>query len=408
MLRGKNVRILLQPIFEMKMKLQRYLTDKIISDLKEKMVFIGGARQVGKTTLSKELIAEEFDNTSYYNWDYQPDRKKIASQELPGENSLLIFDEIHKYRNWKNLVKGIYDKEKEKYKIIVTGSARLNIYRKGGDSLQGRYHYYTLHPFSLAELENIVNEFNPFEELNFENVKSNDNLENLIKYGGFPEPLTKQSERTLRRWHNEKNERLFREDIRDMENIRDINSMKLLGDLLSGKVASPLSINSIRNDLEVSHRALTSWLNILESFYYHFRIYPYNSKKVRSIKKEPKLYLTDWSEVENEGARFENLIASHLVKFTTYLKEYEGYKCDLNYLKNVDKKEVDFLITIDNKPWFAVEAKLSETSPTSNALYYKEKLNIPFVYQVVNKPEIDVVKKSIRILTADKFLSGLV
>ncbi|MGD8782411.1 MAG: AAA family ATPase [Ignavibacteria bacterium] len=221
------------------MRLQRYLTKKIISDLKDKMVFIGGARQIGKTTISKELIAEKLGNTSYYNWDYQPDRKKITSQELPGEKCLLIFDEIHKYRNWKNLVKGIYDKQKEKYKIIITGSARLNIYRKGGDSLQGRYHYYTLYPFSLAELENIENEFKPFKELNFRSIKQNDNLKTLYKYGGFPEPLIKQSERTLRRWHNEKLERLFREDIRDIENIRDISSMKILGDLLPGKVASP-------------------------------------------------------------------------------------------------------------------------------------------------------------------------
>ncbi|MCZ7610810.1 MAG: AAA family ATPase [Ignavibacterium sp.] len=294
------------------MNKKRYLTKNILEDLKDKMVFLGGARQVGKTTLAKELIAENFNSSNYYNWDYQPDRKKINSGELPGEGGLLIYDEIHKFKKWKNLIKGIYDKHKNEYKILVTGSARLNIYRKSGDSLQGRYHYYTLHPFSLAELENIQSNAKPFEEIWFNSKNFQSTLETLFTFGGFPEPLIAQDARVLRRWHNEKLERLFREDIRDVEDIRDINTMKLLGDILPSKASSPLSINNLREDLEVSHRALTSWLNILESFYYSFRIYPYTSKIIRSIKKEPKIYLNDWSEVENEGTRFENLIALHI------------------------------------------------------------------------------------------------
>jgi predicted AAA+ superfamily ATPase len=390
------------------MQKERYLTKSIISDLNEKMVFIGGARQVGKTTLAKEIIARSFPSSTYYNWDYQPDRKKITSLELPGESGLLIFDEIHKYKKWKNLVKGIYDTSKEKYKILVTGSARLNIYRKSGDSLQGRYHYYTLHPFSLAELDLVQNKLNPFEELKFHSQFSRENFDALFKFGGFPEPLIAQSERTLRRWHNEKLERLFREDIRDLENIRDINSMKLLGDLLPSKVASQLSLNAIKENLEISHRAVTSWLNILESFYYHFRIYPYTSKAIRSIKKEPKLFLIDWSEVGNESARFENLIASHLLKLTNYLLEQEGFNIRLNYLRNVDKKEVDFLVVVDNKPWFAVEVKLSETSPSKNLNYFKERLHIPFVYQVVKQSDVDIIRDDARIISADKFLNGLI
>ncbi len=390
------------------MNIQRYLTVNILADLKEKMVFLGGARQVGKTTLAKEIVAKKVDNSAYFNWDYKPDRKKIMAYEFPGENSLLIFDEIHKYKKWKNLVKGIYDTNKNKYSIIVTGSARLNIYRKSGDSLQGRYHYYTLHPFSLAELEKLNNKFTPLNELTFSQKKYSTTFESLYKFGGFPEPLTRQSERNLRRWHNEKLERLFREDIRDIENIRDISNLKLLGDLLPSKVASRLSINSIREDLEVSHRAITSWLNILESFYYHFRIYPFNSRIIRSIKKEPKLYLFDWSEVEDEGARFENLVASHLLKFVNYLKEYEGYNINLFYLRNVDKKEVDFLITKDDKMWFAVEVKLSNTSLSKHILYFKEKLGIPFTYQVVKNSGIDEMKNGVRVISAEKFLSGLV
>ncbi len=386
----------------------RYLTNTIKDDLNDKMVFLGGARQVGKTTLARNIIAKDVQNSTYYNWDYQPDRKRLLSGELPGEDGLLIFDEIHKYRKWKTLVKGIYDIHKNKYKILVTGSARLNIYRKSGDSLQGRYHYYTLHPFSLAELENISNQWQPFEEIPFRNQNYNEVVDTLLKYGGFPETFLAQDERILRRWHNEKLERLFREDIRDVENIRDISSMKILGDLLPSKAGGQLSINSLREDLEVSHRAVTSWLNILESFYYHFRIYPYTAKSIRSIKKEPKIYLIDWSEVKSEGARFENLIGSHLLKFVNYLFQRDGYKTDLHYLRNVDKKEVDFLVTVDNKPWFAVEVKLSETSPSDNLIYFMERLKIPFNFQVVNQKGIDIIKDNVRVISVDKFLSGLI
>ena len=386
----------------------RYLTNAIKDDLNDKMVFIAGARQVGKTTLAKEIIAADIQNSSYFNWDYQPDRKRLLSGELPGENGLLIFDEIHKYKKWKTLVKGIYDIHKHRYKILVTGSARLNIYRKGGDSLQGRYHYYTLHPFSLAEVENISNHLQPFEEIQFKNQNYSELVNTLLKYGGFPETFLAQDERVLRRWHNEKLERLFREDIRDVENIRDISSMKVLGDLLPSKAGSQLSINSLREDLEVSHRAVTSWLNILESFYYHFRIYPYTAKSIRSIKKEPKIYLIDWSELKNEGARFENFIGAHLLKFVNFLFEKDGYKTDLRYLRNVDKKEVDFLVTVDNKPWFAVEVKLSETSPSDNLIYFMERLKIPFNFQVVNQKGIDIMRDNVRVISVDKFLSGLI
>lgn len=389
------------------MEIKRYLTESILEDLNKKMVFIGGARQVGKTTLAKKILAENFEVSKYYNWDLSSDRKKLKKLEFPGEDAFLIFDELHKYKTWKSFIKGIYDSYKTKYKIVVTGSARLNIYRKGGDSLQGRYHYYTLHPFSLSELAGNNNKIVPMQELIFNKKSLYKELEILYKFGGFPEPLISQNEKTLRRWHIEKLERLFREDIRDIENIRDMGNMKLLGDMLPSKAAGIISINSLREDLEVSHRAVTNWLNILEQFYYHFRIQPFASTKYRSLKKDSKIYLTDWSEIENEGARFENLIASHLLKTISFLKESEGYNLNLNYLRNTEKKEVDFLITNNNKPWFAVEVKLNETNPSPNLFYFREKLKIPFVYQVVLKKDIDINKENIRIISADKFLSAL-
>jgi predicted AAA+ superfamily ATPase len=386
----------------------RYLTGYVVEDLAEKMVFIGGPRQVGKTTLAANIISQYFKNSAYFSWDNKQDRRKIMNSDWPGNADLLILDEIHKYRKWKNLVKGEYDKLKEKYKFLVTGSARLDVYRKGGDSLQGRYHYYRMHPFSMAELLNKNNRFEIGNDLSIENEEHNKELEILFQFGGFPEPLIKQNKRILRRWHNEKVERLFREDIHDMEQIRDLDSMKLLSDMLPEKVGSLLSINAIREDLEVSHRAVTNWLNILEKLYYHFRLFPYTGKFSRSLKKEPKLFLWDWSEVNDPGARFENMIASHLLKWVHFLYDYEGYRAELYFLRNIDKKEVDFFVTADKKPWLAVEVKLSDTTVSPALYYFKERLNIPYLFQVVNLPGIDRLINGIRVISASRFLPALV
>ena len=285
----------------------RYLTKYVLEDLAAKMVFIGGPRQVGKTTLAQNLVASHFKQFGYYNWDNRQDRRDIMSSNWPGNADLIILDEIHKYKKWKSLVKGEYDKLKGAYRFLITGSARLDLYRKGGDSMPGRYHYYRLHPFSVAELIGDESLPDVFEEIPIRSQSTQKLLLSLDKFGGFPEPFLKQNMRTLRRWHNEKVDRLFREDIRDIEPVRDVVRMQLLGDILPERAGSLLSLNSLREDLEVSHRAVSNWMDILESFYYCFRIYPYATKKYRSLKKEPKLYLWDWSEIDCESARFENL-----------------------------------------------------------------------------------------------------
>ena len=386
----------------------RYLVNNIIEDLSEKMVFIGGPRQVGKTTLSCELVGKNFNEFAYFNWDNRGDRRNIINSNWPGNVELLIFDEIHKYKKWKSFVKGEYDKLKNKYKFIVTGSARLDLYRKGGDSLQGRYHYYRLHPFSLAEILNKKNNIKIFREIKIDDSDHFLDLKSLNIFGGFPEPFIKQNSRSLKRWQNEKIERLFREDIRDVNLIKDIGNMKLLSDFLPTKVGSLLSLNSLREDIEVSHRAITSWLNILESFYYCFRIHPYSKNNFRSLKKEPKLYLWDGAEITDPGARFENIIASHLLKLVHYLYDYEGEKAELHFIRDINKKEVDFLVTIEKKPWFAVEVKSNNISISKPLVYFREKLNIPFVYQIVNKANVDRFVDNIRIISADKFLAGLI
>lgn len=390
--------------------MKRYLEKYITEDVKEKMVFIGGPRQVGKTTLAKN-IAQKFKFSAYLNWDNRDHRMNIIKEKFPSETKFLMLDEINKYEQWKNYLKGLYDTQKDKFSILATGSARLNVYRKGGDSLMGRYFYYRLHPFSLAELMEIDNAFTVNQELNFHN-KSNKAkiLDKLLTFGGFPDPFLKEDERFLRRWHNSKINQLVKEDIRDLENLKHLSLFQLLVEIIPEKVASLLSINSLREDLDVNHKTMVRWFNILENFYYCFRIFPYaENKKIRSLKKEPKLYLWDYSEIKNnEGAKFENLIAGHLLKFIHFLYDVHGYKAELNFLRDIDGREVDFLITIDKKPWFAVETKLKNKDIPKSLLYFGDRLKIPFLFQVVRESGVDFSRKEVRTISADKFLTALV
>jgi predicted AAA+ superfamily ATPase len=387
---------------------KRYLVPYILEDLQEKMVFVGGPRQVGKTTMATELVARHFNNVCYRLWDKRTDRLRLMKSEWPGDADLLIIDELHKYNKWKSYIKGEYDSLKSKYRVLVTGSSRLDVFRKGGDSLQGRYHYYRLHPFSVAEITGRTTIPAIRKDIDLPSESAAEAFLALDRFGGFPEPLFRQNARTLRRWHNDKHNRLFREDIREVEDIRDMASMQLLGDMLPERAGSRLSINSLREDLGVSHRAVSSWLSVLETFYYCFRVYPYHAKNYRSLKKEPKLYLWDWSEIQDEGARFENCLASHLLKLVHFLEDFEGYRCRLHYMRSIEKKEVDFLVTIDQKPWFMVEAKLNNTNVSPHLKYFQDRVNAGYVYQVVKKSGVDLLIDGVRVVSADKFLAGLV
>jgi len=388
----------------------RYLRPVITSDLKDKMVFIGGPRQVGKTTLAQYIGAKDYKKYAYLNWDNRQDRKNILAEKFEAESSLIIFDEIHKYKRWKNYIKGEFDKYKNKFHIIVTGSARLNLYRKGGDSLMGRYHYYNLHPFSIAEILEVNNNLKILKELNFPETNKNISkiFTDLFTFGGFPEPFLKKDKKTLRRFHNERLDRLVKEDIRDIEALRDLSSLQILVDILPDKVGSILSLNSLREDLQVTHKTISFWMDILEKFYYHFRIYPFATTKIKSLRKQPKMYLWDWSQIENEGAKLENMVASHLLKMVHFLHDSGGYKAELHFLRDSEKRETDFLITINKKPWLAIEVKLSDKKVSKHLKYFVKKINIPFAYQVIKKTNTDFWQDNIRVISAEKFLSGLV
>ena len=267
----------------------------------------------------------------------------------------------------RNLLKGIYDTERSRRRILVTGSARLDYYRKGGDSLAGRYRYFRLHPFSLGELHR---------------PPRREDLDALLTFGGFPEPLFTQDEVEHRIWQRDRLSRVVREDLRDLEHIRDISLVEHLVELLPDKVGSPLSVRSLREDLQVDHKTAERWLQALENMYVCFRVSPYGPPRVRAVKKERKLYLWDWSAVAERGPRFENLVASHLLKYCHWQEDTLGHVMDLRFLRDTDKREIDFVVLRNRKPIFAVECKTGERAVSQAIRYFAERTPIPCFYQV--------------------------
>jgi uncharacterized protein len=351
------------------MRIARYLEAAVRHALSRKMVFVGGPRQVGKTTFALGLLGADADEThpAYLNWDHPGVPPRLRRAQLPPNEPLLLLDEIHKYARWRNLVKGIYDTEKSRRRIVVTGSARLDYYRKGGDSLAGRYRYFRLHPFSLGE---------------YSRHPTAADLETLLTFGGFPEPLLARDAAGHRIWARDRLSRVVREDLRDLEQVREISLLEHLVDLLPSKVGSPLSIRSLREDLQVDHKTVERWLQILENLYVCFRLLPYGPPRVRAVKKERKLYLWDWSGVEDLGPRFENLVASQLLKYCHWLEDTEGHRMELRYLRDTDRREVDFVVIRDRKPLFAVECKSGEKAIGPAVRYFAERTPIPRFFQV--------------------------
>jgi predicted AAA+ superfamily ATPase len=387
----------------------RSLEGPIAQDLPGKMVFLAGPRQVGKTTLARHVLAR-FEVGEYLSWDSRDDRREIRAARWPGGDALVVLDELHKWRGWKGWLKGEFDKHRDHLRFLVTGSARLDVYRKGSDSLQGRYHHYRLHPFSCAELVAPGRRWvlEPGRGLAVPSRGHADVMKDLMEYGPFPEPLLAQSQRTWRRWQKERLERFFREDVRDLEPLRDFSTFQLLADLLPERVGSPLSLNALREDLEVSHKAVSHWIEILEHLYHAFRVRPFGGPRGRLLKKMPKAYLWDTSLVRERGPRFENLVALHLLKLCHYLEDAEGHAVSLHYLRDRQGREVDFLVVSAGRPWFAVEAKLSGTRVDPALLHFRERLEIPFVYQVTLDETRDVVDRGVRVVPASRFLAALV
>lgn len=390
------------------MERARTLEAPIEEDLKEKMVLVAGPRQVGKTTLARRILRRQ-EAGLYLSWDNRDDRKDIRAARWPAGNALVVLDELHKSRGWKGWLKGEFDKHRGHVAFLVTGSARMDVYRRGADSLQGRYHHYRLHPFSCAEILDPVSPDVPLPgaELSVLARARQEPVAALLEFGGFPEPFLAQTARALRRWQKERLDRFFREDVRDLEPIRDLASIQVLADLLPERVGSPLSLNALREDLEVSHGALTHWMDILERLYHVFRVRPFVSRQVRALRRMPKAYLWDSSLVPERGPRFENLVALHLLKLCHYLEDREGHPVALHYLRDRQGREVDFLVTHKGRPWFAVEAKLSAIEVDPSLRYFRDRLKIPWAYQVTFEGERDFVEDGVRVCPASRFLAAL-
>ena len=376
--------------------LKRYIEEPVKQDLQKKMVFISGPRQSGKTTLALQILRDEMGEMVkkfYLTWDSAEDREKIMREQFPTGKGVIVLDEIHKYARWRQVVKGLYDKRKEELKIIVTGSGRLDYYRRGGESLQGRYYFYRLYPFTLRE----VNHF------------SDNALQHLLKYGGFPEPFLAASEQEARRWSRDYRTRVIYDDLNSLENVRDVSLLEQLSLRLPDLVGSPLSINALREDLQISHQTASRWLDMLENVYLIFRIYPFGPPKIRAVKKEAKHYHFDWTLVKDEGARFENLVAFHLLKWVHFRQDYEGYDTDLRYFRNREGKEVDFVVTENGEPVMFVECKLRSREVSSALRYLKKHYPEAKAVQVSLYQEEDLVNKDgIRICPAANFLMELI
>ena len=344
----------------------RYLEPAIGKFLEKRMVFVGGPRQVGKTTMCLRFLdPARIENPAYMNWDDLGDKRALKNGELPN-SKIVVLDELHKFKLWRNLVKGFYDKKKNVQNFIVTGSARLDYYRRGGDSLLGRYRYLRLHPLSVGEL----------------GLQSSKEMMHLLQFGGFPEPYFAKDETEWKLWSRERLYRIVNDDIRDLEAVRDISNIELLAENLPERVGSPLSINNVANDIAVNHRTAENWVKILERVYYCFRIAPFGSTRINAVKKEKKLYLWDWSQIESNGGRFENLVASHLLKYCHFLEDTQGETMELRFLRDTQKREVDFVVLKNKKPIFAVECKTGEKNVSEHLRYFKSRTCIPSYFQV--------------------------
>lgn len=332
--------------------MERYLKHHILKDLEKKIVLITGPRQCGKTTLSK-MLSTDYD---YLNFDDPEHRLGLIERSWDRSKSLIIFDELHKLKNWKSWLKGVYDTEGVSPRIIVTGSAKLDTYRKVGDSLAGRFFQFRLHPLDLKEIKN---------NLGPEHLP--EALDRLLDVGGFPEPYLEGTTRFYNRWKRSHLDIILRQDLIDLENVQQITAIETLIQLLRKRVGSPVSYSSLAQDLQCSDKTVKRWLTLLENMYVIFSIKPFHRNLARSLLKTPKFYFYDTGQViGDEGTKLENLTACALLKEIHYIGDCYGEEARLYYLKTKDSREIDFFITRNEAPCLMVEVKWAESTPSRN------------------------------------------
>ncbi|MBP1718711.1 MAG: ATPase, family [Deltaproteobacteria bacterium] len=405
------------------MQITRNLHPLILSDLEqyEQMIFVSGPRRAGKTTLA-EMILSQKGLGRYWNNDIPEDQVLLAKKPFFFEEidhgkevkPLIVFDEIHKFPRWKNVLKGAYDRSRKDFSFLITGSGRLDLYQRGGDSLVGRYLLYHLFPLTINELTGKKAHLEDFlkspNELPGEQPEAASIWKNLETLSGFPEPFIRGTETFYRRWSQAYSKQIVREDIRDLTHIRQLGQLEILSRLLPERVGNLFSTNSIREDLKVSFETIKSWIGVFESFFLVFLITPWSKKLTRAIQKEPKLYLYNWAAISDPGARFENMVALHLFQAVTLWNERGLGEFGLYFVRDRQKNEVDFLITSKKTPFLLVETKLGETEPAAALVKMKKLFSIPAV-QLVNKPgisrQVTRDNEKILVVSADRWLSSL-
>ncbi|MCF8120043.1 MAG: ATP-binding protein [Deltaproteobacteria bacterium] len=386
------------------------------------MIFLVGPRQAGKTTLA-HLISRSFPNHVYFNWDIADQRAEFLQKPAFFTNMerqdtstpLVIFDEIHKYKEWKNYLKGIYDQFHKEYRFLVSGSGRLDIYQKGGDSLAGRYFLFHLYPFTIAELADRSRDMDSFLRNPFQMEMADRNTlqkiwQGLSELSGFPEPYLAGRKTNYRRWTNTYSRQLIREDIRDLTDIKSIGELESLYFLLPSRIGSPLSIPSLASDLKVSYNSVQSWLAVFELFFLTFTIGPWTRRIARAIQKERKTYLWDAPRVKDPGARFENMVAIELYRAVNGWNDMGYGAFSLHFIKNKDQQEVDFVIANDGDPVILIEAKRADVEPSKALRKFQDFLKTPAVQLVEDARGYRVIPngdQSILVAQACQWLSTL-
>ncbi|MEI6649886.1 MAG: ATP-binding protein [Candidatus Moraniibacteriota bacterium] len=366
--------------------------EQIQKDLEKKMVFLVGPRQVGKTWLAKQ-VSKDYDYPVYLNYDSAEDRNIIKHESWPEKTDLLILDELHKMKGWKNYLKGVFDTRRSELKILVTGSARLNTFRQAGDSLVGRFFLHRLLPFSISEIK--------------ESKTYAGKIDRFLERGGFPEPFLAEPVEDADRWRQQYSEGLIRTDVLDFEKIHNYQAMRMVLDLLRQKVGSPVSFASIANDVQISPVTVKKYIGIFESLYIVFRVSPYSKNIARSILKEPKLYFFDTGLVMGDaGAKYENFIAISLLKHSLGKTDATGKEYFLQYIRTKDGRETDFVMVEDGHIARLVEAKVSDATLSKNLLYFTDMLDRKGI-QVVKELKQEQTKGNIEIVRAENFLKEL-
>jgi predicted AAA+ superfamily ATPase len=374
--------------------MKRSIEDFIRKDLKRKIVLLTGPRQTGKTTLAK-MLEKSFE---YFNYDNPEHRLSLMEKSWDRAKPLVIFDELHKMKNWKSWLKGIYDTEVIPPSLIVTGSAKLDVYKRVGDSLAGRFFEFRLHPLDLKEIKR---ELGP--------DKLEEKLDRLLMLGGFPEPYLENDESYYNRWKRSHLDIILKQDLIDLENVQHIISIETLIQLLKKKVGSPISYSSLAEDLQCSDKTIKRWLTILERLYVIFKVPPFHRNISRSILKAPKYYFYDTGQVYDEpGMRLENLVACALLKEMHFREDCLGEKWNLYFVKNKDGRKIDFLLTKNEKPALMLEVKWSDAERSSNFSFFEKYLAGTKKIQIVKELEREkTYPDALEIRTAHNWLSEM-